>query len=75
MSYARFWWEGSQVYVYDDVDGGITCDTCALAATDTEWPSFNCATRSEMAAHLVLHRAAGHNVPQYAIDNLLANNP
>lgn len=35
MSYARFGWEGSDVYVYLDVDGYLTCCGCVLQ--EREW--------------------------------------
>lgn len=35
MSYARFGWDGSDVYVYMDVNGYLNCCMCLLQ--DVEW--------------------------------------
>lgn len=65
MSYCRFGWDGSDVYVYDDTSGGTTCCACLLSHS-----RINLATHADMIAHLERHREAGHEVPQYAIDDL-----
>lgn len=36
VSYARFGWDGSDVYVYADTSGGITCAACALGGPVVE---------------------------------------
>lgn len=64
MSYVRFAWEGSDVYVYDSCSGGIECCGCRFGS------SFNCATPEEMIVHMAAHRRAGHFVPEYAITGL-----
>jgi hypothetical protein len=64
MSYVRFAWDGSDVYVYDSCSGGIECCGCRFGT------SFNCQTPEEMIAHLATHRRAGHFVPEYAITGL-----
>lgn len=64
MSYVRFAWDGSDVYVYDSCSGGIECCGCFFGS------SFNCGTPEEMIAHLATHRRAGHYVPEYAITGL-----
>jgi uncharacterized protein YktB (UPF0637 family) len=60
MSYCRFAWDGSDVYVYESSDG-ITCCGCMLGS--------GCTTNApeEMIAHLAQHRRAGHFVPADAI--------
>jgi hypothetical protein len=65
VSYCRFWWDDSDVYVYADVSGGITCCACGLAGS-----SVNVETPAEMLAHLLEHRAAGHTVPEHALEAL-----
>ena len=66
MSYCRFGYDGSEVYVYSGADG-IVCCGCRL--DPIEQTTFE--LHSEMIAHLLEHRKAGHVVPQYAIDTLL----
>lgn len=64
MSYCRFAWGGSEVYVYVSREG-IECCGCNLERSDL-------VTRSatEMIEHLNKHRAAGQVVPQEALDRL-----
>ena len=58
MSYIRFGWEGSQVYVYEHYNGYVQCCGCALGGR-----SQNFATGAEAAKHLIDHLEAGHVVP------------
>lgn len=65
MSYARFGQE-SDVYVFSDGDR-LHCVWCRLcrafeSAVYAEYP--------DMIAHLEEHRAAGHKVPDYALERL-----
>lgn len=64
MSYCRFGWDGSDVYVYESCSGGFDCCGCNLLG------DYNCATPEEMIAHLIEHRKAGQFVPDYAITGL-----
>lgn len=64
MSYARFGWGNSDVYVYADVNGYLCCCACRL---QEEWRHFS---TDDMLAHLNAHRAEGHTVPQDCIDDL-----
>lgn len=58
MSYARFS-RTSDVYLYADVKGGLTCCGCAL---QSDWAAFiNMQTPEEAIAHLREHEAAGHH--------------
>ena len=66
MAYARWGCDGSDVYVFMDVSGGFTCCGCDLVSE----PRSNFATKGEMVEHLLAHRAAGHTVPEYAIENI-----
>lgn len=59
MSYCRFAWDGSDVYVYPS-DSGITCCACSLGG-------FHGTSPEEAIAHLAAHRRAGDFVPPYAI--------
>ena len=68
MSYCRFLWDGSDVYVYDDEQKGIICCRCTLAAEDGDW--FSTRDPAQMIVHLAVHVRAGHCVPQYAIVEL-----
>lgn len=65
MAYARFT-PGSDVYIFADIYGGITCCGCFLGPN-----SFNCETVDEMLSHLEKHKAAGHEVPERAIECLI----
>jgi hypothetical protein len=62
VSYCR--WNSGDLYIYADVHGGITCCGCKLLRPSDggDWQDFNCATRSEMIAHIEQHRIAGHRV-------------
>lgn len=69
MSYVRIsnsTWPGrsydSDIYIYDDVSGGITCFT----------DDFNCETHDEMIAHVKKHIADGDAVPDFVIPRLKA---
>jgi hypothetical protein len=65
MSYCRFG-EGD-VYMYP-TKGGIECCSCQLR-TGAELVVLEDATAA--LAHLVCHRAAGHDVPQHALERLI----
>lgn len=67
MAYARFGSDGSDVYVFRSTRGGYECCGCPRIG-QVEDPRFE--TPGEMADHLEADRAAGYNVPQYAIDRL-----
>lgn len=66
MSYCRFGWDGSDVYVFPS-SGGIECQWCGLL---NDMGSFVAHCPEEMIAHLAAHRRTGHFVPQEAIDRL-----
>jgi len=63
MSYCRFAWDGSDVYVFPSGQG-IECCGCKLQQ------NYTAGTPEEMIAHLALHRRAGHYVPPEAINRL-----
>lgn len=63
MSYARFGWEGSDVYVFLDVSGHFNCCGCSL---DDGWHD----STDAIVAHLRAHQAAGHHVPADTITSL-----
>jgi len=74
MSWARFS-ENSDLYIFDDVHGGITCCACRLQELhETILPGlqlpgdFNCRTEEEMIAHIREHKEAGHNIPEGLLD-------
>lgn len=64
MSYARFGYDGSDVYVYLDCGGFLRCCACALDGDE------NFESTDAMLAHLKLHEAAGHCVPAYVAVSL-----
>jgi len=65
MSYVRWssighpWDYDSDLYIYDDVAGGITCCGCV-----------NVPTYEEMITHVKEHIAAGDRVPDFVIPRL-----
>lgn len=89
MSYSRFGWDGSDVYVFFAVDGFLECGGCLLQ--NREWiPNENSpsggmiaetgdnvpkrfSSTQEMLDHLKLHEAAGHSVPPELPGELLAD--
>ena len=66
MSFARLT-NDSEVYVYQDAEGGYTCCFCRL---NPHAEQFNVPTAKLMVTHLEEHRAAGHKVPEYALESL-----
>ena len=88
MSYARFGWDGSDVYVFGNTDNMYECCGCLLQ--EREWVEapgralggyFRSVgeivphvfdTPGEMVDHLMAHRAAGHTVPDDCIAELRA---
>lgn len=58
----------SDVYVFEADDDRFICCRCALREQgDTTTPD-----QAGMIAHLLAHRAAGHRVPEDALDTLRA---
>ncbi len=69
MSYCRLSDPGSDLYVYDCVDGYLICAGCDFAGKG--WAgSFTTTSRGEMVEHMLEHRKAGHGVPEYALERL-----
>ena len=65
MSYCRWFWEGSDLYIFDHVDGHTECHLCPLLDQSGEgqsakWPIGDWAA---FLAHLDAHDAAGHAYP------------
>ena len=71
MSYARFGWGGSNVYVFLDVGGYLRCCACWLTQFTDPDPRFT--TTAAMVDHLREHVVAGHMVPDETIADLLAD--
>ena len=89
MSYARFSWDGSDVYVFLNVGGYLDCCGCLLE--EYEWvedpgykfsggylkPTVGIETRftttDDMIEHLRRHIAEGHTVPDDVIPDLEAD--
>jgi hypothetical protein len=66
MSYARFGWDDSDVYVYLDCGGYLTC--CACKRLDETFPQFH--LTAAMLNHLEGHRARGDVVPEQTFEEL-----
>ena len=87
MSYARFGWDGSDVYVFLS-DSGYECCGCALQEREWVQAPYRVLggyfknvgeivphvfdTPGEMVDHLMAHRAAGQTVPDDCIAELRA---
>lgn len=72
MSYARFGYEDSDVYVFLAVEGHLECCACLLGATP-ERPggvTARFANTAEMIDHLKAHRLQSHTVPGSTLDDL-----
>lgn len=81
MAFARFGWENSGVYLFgaladDDLSTHIIiCGGCLLLQGEDcghpwgEYADFS--SRDKLLAHLREHRAAGHIVPESAIERIM----
>jgi len=73
VSYARFGWDGSEVYVFKCVGdrehpgGWLECCSCSLA------PAYQYFSTVAMVDHLREHTAAGQHVPADVVPALLAD--
>jgi hypothetical protein len=64
MSYCRFAWDNSDVYMYEGNEG-IVCCCCKI------FPEGFVGNITETIEHLSRHLFEGHIVPRYAFDRLL----
>jgi|CXWL01.1.fsa_nt_gi hypothetical protein len=66
----------SDLYVFDHVDGYLTCFSCVWSAADdsgrSNGPDWTTLTPRDMAAHMRRHAQAGHAVPERAIVKVAA---
>lgn len=60
MSFSRFGWDDSDVYVFEHVGGFIQCCGCQFAEKDYE--SYDAKTPRDMLSHLERHAKDGDNV-------------
>lgn len=85
MAFARFGWDGSDVYLFGGVTGPdfddmsthiIICGGCLLTGGEgagEPWgDSADFTSRDMLLAHLQQHRTAGHTVPDSAIERIMA---
>lgn len=68
MSYSRFGWDGSDVYVYLDVGGYFCCCGCAFG--NDHWRH---ADTDAILAHLHKHLEAEHHVPAETLAEIEAD--
>ena len=66
MAYCRFG-DDSDVYMYEDIRGGLTCIRCVLKMNEIRF-----ATIDEAIFYLKEHIKFGHKVPEEAIQELEA---
>jgi len=64
MAFARFG-RDSDVYVYEDTDGGFVCERCPAVGQE-----YRCQKAAEMVTHLLEHRNRGQRVPEDAMEEL-----
>jgi len=76
MSYARFGWDNSDVYVYYTSIGQkdlLICAACYFG--DDLEPSYLAESTVEMLDHLKAHEKAAQIVPPSTYDSLLTDDP
>jgi hypothetical protein len=65
VSWARFG-SNSEVYIFEDVRGGITCCACSLEEKVNGYHAdFNCDDDRTMHWHVIEHAKSGHLIPDY----------
>lgn len=77
MSVVRFWWYGSDLYLYYG-HNGLTCCGCKLSSSSSPTfgePDEDPDDRDEILTHLCEHVAAGHVVPVYVFAEFGAEHP
>ncbi len=78
MSYARFGWDNSDVYIYEHVGGFIECCGCVLIEPEGEldiFGFFHASTAREMLDHIDKHKAHNHHVPDDCIERIKEEHP
>lgn len=77
MSYARFGWDGSDVYIFEHVGGFIQCCGCTLTnPEDGEHFGFaNLKTAREALTHLDEHVKAGDHVTPRTFERIREEHP
>ena len=73
MSYARFGWDNSDVYVFMHVSGWLECCMCTLVRDHQDEISFRASDTDTMIAHLKKHIAVKDYVPSHVFDDLIAD--
>lgn len=75
MSYARFGWDNSDVYIILNCNGYLDCCGCRFVpwGADHDIPPSHFKTTEAMLSHLDAHRAAGDCVPDETYDDLRAD--
>jgi len=71
MSYCRRGWDGSDLYMFEHVDGFIECSGCAF---DDPWIVVLNSV-DEALDHVAKHRAARHGVPDGLEEQIAGENP
>lgn len=69
MSYARFGYEDSDVYVYEDCYDGLKCCACSIKSKDSIRHTIE-NDPLRMIMHLRLHQQIGDTVPLSTFEQL-----
>lgn len=72
MSFVRFTEDGSQVYIFEEAGETKVCCRCALTPGVGWSEFFRTHELAAMLTHVAEHRAAGHVVPDWVEDILVA---
>lgn len=74
MSYARWGWDNSDVYVFDSAADGGCLECCGCRLDPRGW-SFRTRDVEEMIRHLAKHKLARHTVPGQVERDIRADFP
>ncbi len=67
MSLARRNCDGSDVYIYEHVDGYIECQDCPMGVPYSMCDDRQFTDMSSLIVHIAEHINAGHCVPDYVL--------
>lgn len=62
--------DGSDVYLFEHVDGGIECCFCTLGQAGRTHLSPRFQSADECLDHLQGHEAVGHHIPKWVVPEI-----